>query len=60
MLTVNPSDFHFATWRADGVPIGLGFGLNTSLSHFTARGSSVRSSLEPFNNRRCRIRQSWI
>jgi hypothetical protein len=37
LTTVNPSDFHFATWRADGVPIGFGFGLNTSLWHFTAR-----------------------
>ena len=37
LATVNPSDFHFATWRADGVPIGFGFGLNTSLWHFTAR-----------------------
>ena len=35
LATVNPSDFHFATWRADGVPIGFGFGLNTSLWHFT-------------------------
>ena len=37
LTTVNPSDFHFATWRSDGVPIGFGFGLNTSLWHFTAR-----------------------
>jgi hypothetical protein len=37
LTTVNPSDFHFATWRSDGVPIGFGFGLNTLLWHFTAR-----------------------
>ena len=37
LTTVNPSDFHFATWRSDGIPIGFGFGLNTSLWHFTAR-----------------------
>ena len=37
LTTVNPSDFHFATWRSDGVPIGFGFGLNTSLWHFTVR-----------------------
>ena len=33
----NPSDFHFVTWRADGVPIGLGYGIDTALWHFTAR-----------------------
>jgi Tol biopolymer transport system component len=37
LTAVNPSDFHFATWRSDGVPIGFGFGLNTSLWQFTAR-----------------------
>ncbi len=37
LTNVNPSDFHFATWRSDGIPIGFGFGLNTSLWHFTAR-----------------------
>ena len=37
LTTVNPSDFHLATWRSDGVPIGFGYGLNTSLWHFTER-----------------------
>ena len=37
LTNVNPSDFHLATWRADGVPIGFGYGLNTSLWHFTTR-----------------------
>jgi hypothetical protein len=32
-----PSDFHFVTWRADGVPIGFGFGLETRLWRFTPR-----------------------
>ena len=31
----NPSDFHFVTWRADGVPIGFGYGIDTSLWRFT-------------------------
>ena len=33
----NPSDFHFVTWRADGVPIGFGYGIDTALWRFTAR-----------------------
>ena len=37
LTNVNPTDFHLATWRSDGVPIGFGYGLNTSLWHFTAR-----------------------
>jgi eukaryotic-like serine/threonine-protein kinase len=37
LAAVNPSDFHYATWRADGVPVGFGYGLNTSLWRFTER-----------------------
>ena len=33
----NPSDFHFVTWRADGVPIGFGYGITTALWRFTPR-----------------------
>jgi serine/threonine protein kinase len=33
----NPSDFHFVTWRADGVPIALGYGIDTALWHYTSR-----------------------
>ena len=33
----NPSDFHFVTWRADGVPVGFGYGLAATLWKFTAR-----------------------
>jgi len=33
----NPSDFHFVTWRADGVPIALGYGIDTALWHFTSK-----------------------
>jgi hypothetical protein len=33
----NPSDFHFVTWRADGVPIGFGYGIDTALWRFTSR-----------------------
>jgi hypothetical protein len=31
------SDFHFVTWRADGVPIGFGYGISTALWRFTPR-----------------------
>jgi eukaryotic-like serine/threonine-protein kinase len=37
LVTVNPSDIHFVTWRADGVPIGLGYGIDTSLWKFARR-----------------------
>ena len=37
----NPSDFHFVTWRADGVPIGLGYGIATALWHFTPGSSET-------------------
>jgi hypothetical protein len=37
LAAVNPSDFHYATWRADGFPVGFGYGINTSLWRFTAR-----------------------
>ena len=33
----NPSDFHFATWRADGVPVSFGYGIDTALWRFTPR-----------------------
>ena len=33
----NPSDFHFATWRADGAAIGFGYGLDTTLWRFTSQ-----------------------
>jgi len=33
----NPSDIHYVTWRADGVPIGLGYAIDTSLWRFTPR-----------------------
>jgi hypothetical protein len=32
-----PSDFHYVTWRSDGVPIGFAFGLDTRLWRFTRR-----------------------
>jgi eukaryotic-like serine/threonine-protein kinase len=31
------SDFHFVTWRADGVPIGFAYGLDSMLWRFTPR-----------------------
>jgi hypothetical protein len=34
---VNPTDVHFATWRADGVPVAFGYGIDTSLWRFTPR-----------------------
>jgi eukaryotic-like serine/threonine-protein kinase len=37
LAETNPSDFHFVTWRSDGVPIGFGYGLDTRLWKFTAR-----------------------
>ena len=37
LAETNPSDFHAVTWRADGVPIGFGYGLDTRLWKFTAR-----------------------
>ncbi len=33
----NPSDIHYVTWRADGVPIGFGYAIDTSLWRFTPR-----------------------
>jgi eukaryotic-like serine/threonine-protein kinase len=37
LAAVNPSDIHYATWRADGVPVGLGYGIHTSLWKFARR-----------------------
>jgi hypothetical protein len=37
LTDVNPSDFHFVTCRADGVPIGFGYALETMLWRFTAK-----------------------
>jgi hypothetical protein len=37
LVANNPSDVHFVTWRADGVPIGFCYGLETSLWRFTRR-----------------------
>jgi Tol biopolymer transport system component len=42
LTDVNPSDFHLATWSADGVPIGFGFGLNTSLWRFSRQPVQVQ------------------
>jgi hypothetical protein len=32
-----PSDFHFVTWRSDGVPVAFGYRLDTKLWRFTPR-----------------------
>ena len=42
LTDVNPSDFHLATWSADGVPIGFGYGLNTSLWRFSRQPVQVQ------------------
>ena len=39
LASANPSDFHYVTWRSDGVPIGFGYGLDTSLWRFSARAA---------------------